>query len=140
MGYCEPDLPSQEGARAFFRADTYYDAEDGGSFESQMTARFPTGALSRRAVERIVAQRTDCAARWNGPEGPWSSTPVRRSTVGGASVVTWTTSPPDGMGFETAVVVRSGSFLSVLLVEGPNAMRDRVSPSSLAASSAARLP
>lgn len=141
MGDCEPDLPIQEGARAFFRADTYYDyLKDKGGFESQMTARFPTSALARRAVERIVAKRTDCAAPWNGPAGPWSSTPLRHDTVRGASVVEWTTTPPNGEGFETVVIVRAESFVSVILVHGTNSWRDRISTSSLAASSAARLP
>lgn len=141
MGDCEPDLPVQEGARAFFRADTSFDyLKDKGGFESQMTARFPTSSLARQAVERIVAQRTDCAAPWGGPEGPWTSSPVHRSTVAGASVVTWTTTPPNGVGFETLVVVRSASFVSVILVHGTDSWRGHVSTSSLAASSAARLP
>ena len=141
MGNCEPGLTTEEGARAFFRADTYYDHPDGAAaYAAQMTARFPSSALARSAAQHIEARRTDCAAPWNGPTGPWTSTPVLRSTEGGASVATWTTTPPDGVGFETTIVVRSRSFMSVILVSGPNSWRDRIKASSMAASSAARLP
>ncbi|WP_442294939.1 hypothetical protein [Terrabacter sp. 2RAF25] len=138
MGFCEPDLPLQEGARAFFRADTYYDRD--GGFEAQLTARFPNSTLARRAVERIVAHRTDCDSESTDPQGPWSSSDLRRTAVGRATAVAWTTTPTKKVGPETTVVVRSGAFVSVVVVHGSDRWRDDVVTDSLAAASAARLP
>jgi hypothetical protein len=136
---CDPHLEAAVGARSFFRGDAYY--RDQHAYAGQLTARFSTSGQAKRAVEGALASRATCDAHTVAHSGPWTSSPLRRMVVSGASVVTWTMTPTrQGASPEIVMVLRSGAFVSVVLISGSTAQLGGIDRDSLADSAAARLP
>lgn len=139
LGMCDPHLEAAVGARSFFRGDAYY--RDQHAYAGQLTARFSTSGQAKRAVEGALASRATCDVHTVAPSGPWTSSPLRRMVVSGASVVTWTMTPTrQGASPEIVMVLRSGAFVSVVLISGSTAQLGGIDRDSLADSAAARLP